>query len=54
MNSRDMEDAAIHDVGSERSQRCYEALKAIGGGEKGLMYVELNRMDEAERKAGMR
>ena len=38
-NTRDMEDAAIY----EARQVCYEELSALGGGERGLRYVDLNR-----------
>jgi hypothetical protein len=43
MNSRDMEDFAI---GGDDT--CYQALINIGGGEKGLRYVALNRRDSGD------
>lgn len=49
MNTRDMEDFAIYDDG-ERGKRCLEALRARGGGEKGMRYVELNREHVAQQR----
>lgn len=41
MNTRDMEEKAIS--ADSLYDICYETLKKMGGAEKGLRYVELNR-----------
>ena len=41
MNTRDMEDKAIS--ADPLYNSCWEALKILGGAEKGLRYVQLNR-----------
>lgn len=44
-NTRDMEQFAI-----EGDDRCYEALRAAGGGEKGMRYVDMTRAAIAKAK----
>lgn len=47
-NSRDLTDRAI-DVKYERSDVCYAALQEIGGGESGMVYVDLQRSEALRR-----
>lgn len=46
MNTRDMEDAALTD------DLCWQALIDIGGGERGLKYVRLNRESAKAGRGG--
>lgn len=45
MNTRDMEERAVNAAGSEIGERCYAALKGIGGGERSMGAIDKMRAD---------